>query len=598
MKRITLFILAALLIASTAPIFAGGSQGEIVEEATVDQFEGVVDIEYTGYEVGRKGGRFVRSTFGSDPKTFNVVVADETSSTDVVNRMYAALVRRNQMTLEWEPWAAESWTISEDQKTVTFKLRSGMKWSDGHPVTAEDFVFSKDVAFTEGVQGSTADSYYVGDEVAELSAIGDTIVKLVLPEVYAGAFNMSSFYPLPKHILGPILDSGVENFNAYWGVDSDVTTVVGNGPFLISEYVPSQKVVMVPNPTYFEMDSAGVRLPYIDEFVILYVEDQDTQLEKFLAGELDFYGLRGEDYAVLVGEKQALDFELYNVGPNTSTNFITFNQNPIEGADDAGIEGPKLEWLSNKKFRQAITLLIDRETIINNIAYGFGYPQYSFIPRFSPYYWDGVDDFSLKYNPEKAKQLLDEIDYKDRDGDGFREDPKGNKIQLVLNTNSGNSTREAIGEMISQEARAIGIDITFKPEDFNSMVTKLVSTYDWELIIIGLTGSIDPVSGANVYPSRGNLHMIEPNQESPRRDWEKRVDAAWDEANLTLDEAQRKSGFEKIQKDWADNLPWAYTINLATMHAYNNKWANIFPQPTNGYDWAGILHRVYVKFLY
>ncbi len=598
MKRITLFILAILLIVSTAPVFARANQEEVVEEATVDQFEGVVDIDYTGFQPGRKGGRFVQSTFGSDPKTFNVVVADETSSTDVVNRMYAALVRRNQMSLEWEPWAAESWTISADQKTITYKLRSGMKWSDGVQVTASDFVFAKDVAFTEGVQGSAADAFYVGDEVAEISADGDLTVKLVLPEVYAGAFNMSSFFPLPKHILGPILASGVENFNSFWGVDSDVTTIVGNGPFLIGEYVPSQKVVMVPNPNYFEKDMNGVKLPYIDEFVILYVEDQDTQLEKFLAGELDFYGLRGEDYAVLVGEKEALDFELYNVGPSTSTNFITFNQNPIEGEEDAGIEGPKLEWLSNKKFRQAIALLIDRQTIINNIAYGFGYPQYSFIPRFSPYYWDGVDDFALKYDPDRAKQLLDEIDYKDRDGDGFREDPKGNKIELVLNTNSGNSTREAIGELIRQEARAIGIDITFKPEDFNSMVTKLVSTYDWEMIIIGLTGSIDPVSGSNVYPSRGNLHMIEPNQESPRRDWEKRVDAAWDEANLTLDEAQRKRGYEKVQRDWADNLPWAYTINLATMHAYNNKWGNIFPQPTNGYDWAGIIHRVYVKFLY
>jgi peptide/nickel transport system substrate-binding protein len=470
-----------------------------------------------------------------------------------------------------------------------------MTWSDGEPVTAEDYVFAKEVAFTEGVQGSTADAFYVGEEVAELIAVDDLTVQLVLPEVYAGAFNMSTFNPLPKHILKPVLDSGVENFNAFWGVDSDVTTIVGNGQFLISEYVPSQKVVMVPNPTYFEKDENGVQLPYIDEFVILYVEDNDTQLEKFLAGELDFYGLRGEDYAVLVGEKENLDFELYNVGPTTSTQFITFNQNPIEGAEDAGIEGPKLEWLSNKQFRQAMAHLIDRQTIINNIAYGFGYPQYSFIPRFSPYYWDGVDDFAFPYDPEKAKQMLDEIDYIDRDGDGLREDPNGNKIALVLNTNSGNSVREAIGELFSQEAKAVGIDITFKPEDFNSLVTKLVSSYDWELILIGLTGSIDPVSGANVYPSRGNLHMIEPNQEKPRREWEAAVDAAWDEANLTLDEAQRKSGFEKIQKLWVEEVPWVYTFNTAVIHAWKNKWGNIFPHPTQGYSWDGILHRIYLK---
>ena len=206
-----------------------------------------------------------------------------------------------------------------------------------------------------------------------------------------------------------------------------------------------------------------------------------------------------------------------------------------------------------------------------------------------------MDDAAYKYDPEMAKQLLDEIDYKDRNGDGFREDADGNKIALVLNTNSGNSTREAVGEMIAQEAKKIGIDITFKPEDFNSLVTKLVSTYDWELIIIGLTGSIDPVSGSNVYPSRGNLHMIEPNQEAPRREWEAYVDAAWDEANLTLDEDQRVRGYEKIQKTWMEQLPWAYTINLAVMGAYKTKWGNIFPHPTNNYGWDGILHRLYIK---
>ena len=108
----------------------------------------------------------------------------------------------------------------------------------------------------------------------------------------------------------------------------------------------------------------------------------------------------------------------------------------------------------------------------------------------------------------------------------MREDPDGNKIELILNTNSGNDVREQIGELFSQEAKAVGIDVTFKPEAFNEMVTRLVSSYDWQMILIGLTGSVDPVGGANVYPSYGNLHMIEPNQESPRRDWEAAVDAS------------------------------------------------------------------------
>ena len=299
-----------------------------------------------------------------------------------------------------------------------------------------------------------------------------------------------------------------------------MSTIVGNGPFLIGEYVPSERVVMVPNPNYYEQDEWGQQLPYLDEFVIEFVEDLETGLARFIAGETDAFGLRGKDYGALVDRQESDNFLIYNVGPASSTQFITFNQNPIEGEEDGGIEPPALTWLSNKSFRQAMAHLIDRQTIINNIAFGFGYPQYSFVWTVSPYYWEGAADAAFKYDPQRAKELLDAIGYTDRDGDGVREDPDGNKIELILNTNSGNDVREQIGELFSQEAQAIGVDVTFKPEAFNELVTRLVASYDWQMILIGLTGSVDPVGGANVYPSRGSLHMIEPNQESPRRDWE------------------------------------------------------------------------------
>ena len=239
--------------------------------------------------------------------------------------------------------------------------------------------------------------------------------------------------------------------------------------------------------------------------------------------------------------------------------------------------------------------LIDRQTLINNVAFGFGYPQVSFIPRVSPYYWDGADDAAFPYDPNAAADMLDSIDYIDRDGDGWREDPDGIKISLDLITNSGNSVREAVGELLAQEAARIGIEINFSPGDFNALVTQLVATYDWEMILIGLTGSVDPISGANVYPSSGNLHMIEPNQTTPRRAWEVAVDAAWDEANLTTDEAQRARGFEKIQRAWIENVPWVYTFNIATLGGIKNEFGNYFPQPINGYGTIYISDRLFVK---
>ena len=590
----------AVLIAGAVAIGAwAGPEVEIEPLAAAEEMSPIdllEPVDHSAWERGRHGGRFVVTNI-SDAKTFNPVVAKETSTTDITDRLFAGVVRRSQLTLEWEPGLAERWEISEDQKTITLYLRSGLTWSDGDPITADEVVWSvNEIYKNEEVETSTRDALIVGDEFAEFELIDDLTYRIVLPSVYAGIFEIASIGPMPRHIFEPLIEAeGAAAVNSFWGVDTDVSTIVGNGPFLIADYVPSQRVVMTPNPNYYEQDEWGQQLPYLDEFVIEFVEDQDTGLARFVAGETDAWGLRGEDYGVLVDKQEADNFLIYNVGPASSTQFITFNQNPIEGEEDGGIEPPALTWLSNKNFRQAMAHLIDRQTIINNIAFGFGYPQYSFVWTVSPYYWQGAADAAFKYDPERAKELLDSIDYVDRDGDGVREDADGNKIELILNTNSGNDVREQIGELFSQEANAAGVDVTFKPEAFNELVTRLVSSYDWQMILIGLTGSVDPVGGANVYPSRGSLHMIEPNQEAPRRAWEAAVDAAWDEANLTTDEEQRIRGFRKLQELWIEEVPWAYTFAPAVMHAYRNTVGNIKPHPLNGYGIRGIADRLYVK---
>ena len=592
-------ILAVLIAGAVAISAWAGPEVEIEPLAVAEEMSPVdllEPVDHSAWERGRHGGRFVVTNI-SDAKTFNPVVAKETSTTDITDRLFAGVVRRSQLTLEWEPALAERWEISEDQKTITLYLRSGLTWSDGDPITADEIVWSvNEIYKNEEVETSTRDALIVGDEFAEFELIDDLTYRIVLPSVYAGIFEIASIGPMPRHIFEPLIEAeGAAAVNSFWGVDTDVSTIVGNGPFLIADYVPSQRVVMTPNPNYYEQDEWGQQLPYLDEFVIEFVEDQDTGLARFVAGETDAWGLRGEDYGVLVDKQEADNFLIYNVGPASSTQFITFNQNPIDGDEDGGIEPPALTWLSNKNFRQAMAHLIDRQTIINNIAFGFGYPQYSFVWTVSPYYWQGAADAAFKYDPERAKELLDSIDYVDRDGDGVREDPDGNKIELILNTNSGNDVREQIGELFSQEANAAGVDVTFKPEAFNELVTRLVSSFDWQMILIGLTGSVDPVGGANVYPSRGSLHMMEPNQESPRRDWEAAVDAAWDEANLTTDEEQRIRGFRKLQELWIEEVPWAYTFAPAVMHAYRNTVGNIKPHPLNGYGIRGIADRLYVK---
>ena len=142
-----------------------------------------------------------------------------------------------------------------------------------------------------------------------------------------------------------------------------------------------------------------------------------------------------------------------------------------------------------------------------------------------------------------------------------------------------------------------GIDATFTASDFNVIVTALVSTYEWDVIIIGLSGSLQPfLSGSNVYPSRGNLHLIEPNQESPRRSWEKEVDRLYIENTTTTDMVKRKQSGIELQKIWIEEQPWTYTVNEAAIYVFKNNIGNVKPRSVEPYDsWKGIIQYLYIK---
>jgi peptide/nickel transport system substrate-binding protein len=565
----------------------------LVEEP---KFEGVLDISYSGYTAGKPGGKIRRAFVGEGPKTFNAVVGNDESSADVIGLMYAALVRRNQMSLEWEPWLASGWTVAEDGTSITFTLREGLKWSDGFPITAEDFEYTHSLIMTRGLQGNASLRFFINDTRVTVEALDELNVRFNFTRTNAVFFETASFYPLPKHIVEPVFSEiGVKAFNKFWSNETDISALVGCGPFLPKEYIPGQQLTMIKNPGYFEVDELGVKLPYIDEYVIFYVKDEEKALEKFLFGEIDFYEPIPSDYRALLTEKETLNFVIGNAGPETDSLILAFNQNPIDEDGDAGIPEPQLTWLSNKKFRYAISLLIDRSALIDKIAGGLGYPQYSFIPALSPYYQKGAEPQGSAYDPDKAQLVLDEIGYVDADNDGWREDQEGRRIVLSLFTNNDNEDRIAIGEMLSQEAKRIGIDLQVIAEDFNIIVTRLVSTCNWHMILIGLSGFLDPLDAANVFPSYGFLHIIEPAQSRPRREWEKMVDLAWQKAEFTLDENERLYNYAEIQRIWTDELPWIYLFNNASLNAYNRNLRNIFPRSIQGFGLEAVASRIFIE---
>ena len=153
----------------------------------------------------------------------------------------------------------------------------------------------------------------------------------------------------------------------------------------------------------------------------------------------------------------------------------------------------KLKWFRNVKFRQACSYAIDREAIIKSIYSGRAIPNFGFVtPGNKKWYDPNIPHYP--HDPAKALGLLKEIGIEDRNGDGFLEDADGNQIEFVLNTNTGNNAHEKTAVLIASDLQKIGIKVIFQPIEFNTLVTKIDDTYDYDCILIGYSAgdSTDP----------------------------------------------------------------------------------------------------------
>lgn len=523
----------------------------------------------------------------SDPKSFNPIVAQETSTTAVTNMIFEGLTKTNGVTLEVEPNLAERWEINAEGTRWIFHLRPGVTWFDGHPLGADDVVFTfNELIYNEKIPTSARDAFSIEGKIFKVEKIDDLTVQFTLPVKFAPFLRGMSQEILPKHKLKPLVDTGKFNFS--WGIDTDPKEIIGTGPYRLAEYRPGERLVFKRNPSYWKKSKEGGPLPFIDKIIYLIVQNQDTLLLKFLEGEVDYCPVRGADYPLLKPEEKKGNFTIYDVGPGFGTNFLVFNQNRGINSKTGTpfVEAEKLSWFTNREFRKAMAHAIDKKRIIDILMNGLGYLQDSAMSPASGYFYNshvGKYDYDLN----KARQILAGAGFSDRSADGIIEDEEGNPVEFTLYTNSGSNERMQIAAIIRHDLEQLGIKVNFLAIEFNSLVNKLVASYDWDAVMIGLTGGIEPHFGKNVWASNGQLHVWYPGQKSPQSPWEKRIDEIFNTAVQELDEKRRKILYDEWQEIVAKELPVIYTVLEANIFAVRNKFENL--QPTS---YGGAFHNI------
>jgi peptide/nickel transport system substrate-binding protein len=553
-------------------------------------------------KIGRRGGQMVLSSFGEGLKSFNPITAGETSTSDYTDGIiFEGLGHGDPWTQEVKPWLAESWEHSDDFLVWTFQLRRDVRFNNGMPMTADDVVFSFDIIYDEKITSSSRDLLTVEGRRWQVEKVDDYSVRITLPTQYAIFLEIATsggIVPiLCKKVCEPPYKAGT--FNSFMGAESTPQEVVGTGPFMLERYIPGQRLTLKRNPHYWVRDAVGNQLPYLDRMLVLWVQTLDAMMLQFQAGEVDGYQVRGIDYPILKPMEQQGNFRIYELGPRMGSAFICLNQNPDHHPETGKpyVEPHKRKWFSDTRFRQAIAHCIDREGIIKTVHNGLGLPIYGPMNKGVGYFYnDRVKPY--EYNLERARRLLSDMGLQDRNRDGLLEDEAGNVVQFTLMTNAGNNLREQTAEILRKDLARLGIKVDLKFIEFNLLISKMDETFDWEALVMGLTGGTEPHSGSNVWKSSGRLHMWYPRQKTPATPWEARIDKIFAAGIKEMDRAKRKELYDEWQMIVNEQQPFVYTVADMDMYAWRNRFENVYPTVLAGAGrrWTyWNLHEIFVK---
>ena len=555
------------------------SEGSVVDRLR----QNATDFQYA---IGKHGGDMTLATV-AEPLTFNLAIANDAYSAGVLGYVFEGLTETSWLTDEVEPRLAESWESSDDGLTWTFRLRRDVSWHDGEPFTAHDvdFTFNR-IIYNDDVPAADRASFnfrFLNEETGEweeapmtVKALDNYTVQCVLPQPFATFLRSMGAAIYPKHILEQYVDDGT--FAEVWDIATDPGEIVGTGPYTIESYVVAESVILRRHTDYWLEDDEGNRLPYLEKIVNIVVPDFDAELAAFIAGETDVHGVLGEELERLEPLQSEGKFTIHRRGPQFGFTLVGFNQNPRVNEDtgEPYLDPAKLEWFRQKEFRQAVAYTIDKARIIDEVQQGIGYPQWSPV---SPSAGDfhNPDVRRYEYDLDKARELLDGLDWVDTDGDGVREDGDGNPIEFSMVTNAGNSVRERVGEIIRQGMMDAGLGVDYKLIEFGDLVTRITQTFDWEAMIVGLTGGTDPHGGITFWHSGEFLHVWNPNQDEPATDWEAEIDELYVNASTELDRAKRVEYYHSAQEVAAENVPVIYTTLAERLTAVRNIFGNTTP---------------------
>jgi peptide/nickel transport system substrate-binding protein len=506
------------------------------------------DLFLSDNQIGHAGGRLVVS-LRSEPKTLNPVTSTDVSSRELIAQLTSDLIHINRLSQHIEPALAKTWHVSPDGLEYTLQLRHGLRFSDGHLLDADDVIFSFNVYLDERAHSPVRDVLVVGGQPITVKKIDAYTVTFNLSRPYAAAERLfDSVAILPRHLLEAAYNDG--KLAQAWGLNTPPQQIAGLGPFRLKEYVVGQHITLERNPYYWKIDKSGNRLPYLDEITFLFVANADAEAIRFQAGDTDIINrLSAEDYLVLQ-KSQSQEFHLEDIGSSLEFNFLLFNLNSSLPAQLS----QKQLWFRDVKFRQAVSLSIDREAMTRVVYRGRGTPLWTPVTPANNF-WANTSIAHPARSLEEAKKLLKADGFSWKAGNTLL-DRSGIPVEFTIITSASNVQRTKMATMIQADLNDLGIQVQVVPLEFHSMLDRIFQTHDYEAAVLGLgAGDVDPSAEMNVWMSSGNDHVWDLGESHPATRWEAEIDRLMQDQLSTLKPEKRKALYDRVQEILAEELP-------------------------------------------
>jgi peptide/nickel transport system substrate-binding protein len=487
--------------------------------------------------------------FGSIGDASNLIpmLASDSASHEIAGYLFDGLLDYDKTLSELEPRLAERWEVSEDGRQITFFLRKGVTWTDGDPFDVQDVKFAFDKIRDPTTLTAYAEDY---KQVSSFVIIDDHTFRVTYDKPFAPALaSWNGMMVLPSHLLK----------------DEDINTTefarnpIGLGSYKLKEWKTNTSLSLRSNHDYYR------GRPFVEEVVYRVIPDQATQFLELKSGGLDMMGLTPLQYRRQTSAQDFnREFSKYRYVSGGYT-YLGYNlENPL---------------FADVRVRRALTHAIDKQEIVDTVLLGLG--TTAEVPYRPGTRWPNqelLDNPPFGYDPERARALLAEAGWKDRNGDGIL-DKDGKRFSFRILTNQGNDLRLKTATVIQRRLKEIGIDVQVRVLEWSAFINDFVDKRKFDALVLGWSLSLDPDQYDIWHSSKTGYKQF--NFVGFKND---EVDELLEKGRRVFDNAERKAIYDRIQELIADQQPYTFLYVPDALPVVNARFQGIEEAPA-GISW-------------